>query len=65
MASGLIANWAYQNSTEAERRDWDRGRIMYHGELGVITTTAGMAAKSPFVTSAGVGLMLMDLRNAE
>jgi hypothetical protein len=64
IAGGLLANRTYQNGTEAERRAWDRDRIMHHGEIGAIATTAGIAAKSPFVTGAGVGLMLTDLQDA-
>jgi hypothetical protein len=64
IAGGLLANRAYQNGTEAERKAWDRDRIMHHGELGAIATTAGIGAKSPFVTGAGVGLMLTDLQDA-
>lgn len=63
--AGVITNIIYESKTPEQKKEWDQDRIMHHGELGAIATTAGIAAKSPFVTGAGVGLMLTDLQDAE
>jgi len=61
---GLLANQAYHNCDEADRRKWDKERIMHHGELGAITAATGIAAKSPFIAGLGAGWVITDLQDA-
>ena len=58
--AGAIANEKYESLSESERQDWDRERIMHHGDFGVIVEDYGRKKKNPLVKGLGSGLKDSD-----
>jgi len=54
----------YEACDRETKRQWDRERIMHHGELGCLALGAGILAKSPNLVSTGLGLMASDTQDS-
>ncbi len=60
---GEVANLSYSSRTPEGRAEWDRNRIMHHGDVGCLTLMAGGGAGSPFLVGLGAGLMVSDAKD--
>jgi len=54
----------YETCDCKTRDQWDRERVMHHGELGCLALVAGILAKNPNIACAGLGLMASDTQDS-
>ena len=61
--AGEIANKAYWSQTPEVRQQWERTRLMHHGDAGYMLKE--FKKKDPFCQGLGEGLMISDLQDKD
>lgn len=64
-AAGECANILYRNCDEAKKIQWQKKRLMHHGELGVYAIATALKTGSPFMTGLGIGLAVSDINDKD
>jgi len=61
--AGEVANRAYNNQTQEGKEQWERTRLMHHGDAGYLLRE--FKKKDPFYEGLGEGLMVSDLQDLD
>ena len=60
IGSYLAGEFYKKYVTPEQKSKWENTVKIHHGEAGAIMTYIGILTKSPYLTVAGIGLMLHD-----
>jgi hypothetical protein len=61
---GELVNELHGSCSPHERDEWEKNRILHHGDVGCLAVQAGGTLKSPFLLGIGIGLMISDAKDA-